>query len=67
MNIEVCLQDVYDRVIGHTPAVRETPPLQKGHIFISHSFSELVQKPGFPHPRLGQDGKGLPPSPLGAL
>ncbi len=67
MDIEVCLQDIYDRMIGHTPAIREAPSLQKGHILVGHGLSELIQKPGFPHPGLRHDGKGLAPACLGPL
>ncbi len=67
LDIEVCLQDIDERMIGHTPAVREAPSLQKGHILAGHGLSELIQEPGFSHPGLGHDGKGLPPACLGPL
>ncbi len=54
-------------MIGHTSAKRQAPSLQKGHIFISHGLPELIQKPGFSHPGLRDDGKGLAPACLGPL
>ncbi len=53
------------RMIGYAPAVREALSLQKGHILVGYSLSELIQEPGFAYPGLGHDGKGLPSACLG--
>ena len=44
MDIEVCLQDIYDRMVCYSPAIREAPSFQKGHILADHGLSELIQK-----------------------
>ena len=61
LNVEVCLQDIYDRVIGYVPAVGDTFSFQEGYIFGGHSLTELIEEPRLTDTCLGDDGDGLGP------
>jgi hypothetical protein len=65
LNIEIGLQDVDNRTIGHPPTVGKASSFQESKVFFGYGLAEFVGEPGFSDPGLRDDGKYLASALLG--